>query len=129
MQKCTHTHALGQTYWHARVHTCYQRHPGRRSPLITFSPPPLCPAKADGEGGKRNKSLLGNVSLLYRSLRSFHPLPLHPLSFSPSPFVILGVCLPSSSIESGCTSERTITHISLGWAVTGCEGKGVGGIG
>lgn len=81
-------------------------------------------------GEKRNKSLLGDVSLLYRSLLLLPspPRALPPLSLSP-PFVILGVCLPSSPIESGCTSERTITHVSLGWAVTGCEeGRGRGDV-
>lgn len=46
-----------------------------------------------------------------------------PSSFPPHlssslypPFVILGVCWPSSPIQCGCTSERAITQGSLGWA-------------
>lgn len=119
--KCTRDAKIHSKHWGIQTAVHYQRHCGRRSSLITFCPPPFCPAKVDGEKEKRNKSLLGDVSLLYRSLCSF-PLPLYPLLFLSSPFVILAVCLPSSPIESGRTSKRTITHVSMDWPVTGCNG-------
>lgn len=68
----------------ARTHMLSEAPREKKFTNHILSSPHFCPAKADGEeGGERNKSLLGDVSLLYRSLHSFPSLlPPHPASLS-----------------------------------------------
>lgn len=84
---CTHTHMLSEAPWEKKS-----------TNHILSPPPPSTLPRRMARGGERNKSLLGNVSLLYRSLRSFPPL----------------LSTPSLSLPSFCYFRR-VSAIQFNW--------------